>query len=575
MESANGRWIPPLLIAAAITASMASAPMLPATVVIDFERLLPVAAGASAEAAPRWLVLYSVPAVALCLWLLFRIVPTRAGERLGRTMFRNAPGAVTSPEQFARFGGTYETIVLGVVMLLLGLHAGMLAAALGAYEVAMRAIPAVFGGALVMMGNVIPRLKPNWVAGVRTRHTLADPDLWRRTHRSFGAAFVVGGLVTVVTAMIAPRFGLLLGIAAVLVACIVGFVASRPGRIAAPAVLALIGAFAPDLGAQMAPIAQIVELPTPATVVESPYSFSRDGFIVHGSLARPANLADGIPVVVIVAGSGPTDRNANGPLINTNAYAMLAWALAEHGIASLRYDKRGIGQSAGPKDANPTTLTLDVYVADLHAAAQALAADRRFSSVILLGHSEGAGLSIQAANRGAPVSRVIMVSPQGRKFRDLVREQFARVTDSATVARIDTAFSRLLRGEDPGDVPPIAQSLFVPGAANFLRSFAAYDPPAEAQRFPGPLLIVQGATDIQTTMEDARILAAAQPRATLVELPGVNHVLKEIESTSPQHQLSTYRDPHLPLAPSVATTIVRWIRAPENQVTPDVSGGAP
>ena len=333
--------------------------------------------------------------------------------------------------------------------------------------------------------------------------------------------------------------------------------------IIASAVFALIGPFAPGLSAQSAPIPQIVELPTPATVVESAHAFSRDGFVIHGTLALPATPARGMPIVVIVAGSGPTDRNANGPLVNTNAYAMLAWALAGQGIASLRYDKRGIGRSAAPKDADPTRLTLDAYVADLQAAAETLATDARFSSVILLGHSEGAGLAIQAANRGAPVSRVIMVSPQGRKLRDLVREQFARVTDSATVARIDTAFSRLLRGEDPGEVPPIARSFLAPATANFLRSFAAYDPPAEVRRFPGQLLIVQGATDIQTTMEDARMLAAAQPRATLVELPGVNHVLKEVESTDPQQQLASYRDPHMPLAASVATTIVQWIKPPQ------------
>lgn len=332
--------------------------------------------------------------------------------------------------------------------------------------------------------------------------------------------------------------------------------------IIASAVFALIGPFAPGLSAQSAPIPQIVELPTPATVVESAHAFSRDGFVIHGTLALPATPARGMPIVVIVAGSGPTDRNANGPLVNTNAYAMLAWALAGQGIASLRYDKRGIGRSAAPRDADPTRLTLDAYVADLQAAAETLATDARFSSVILLGHSEGAGLAIQAANRGAPVSRVIMVSPQGRKLRDLVREQFARVTDSATVARIDTAFSRLLRGEDPGEVPPIARSFLAPATANFLRSFAAYDPPAEVRRFPGQLLIVQGATDIQTTMEDARMLAAAQPRATLVELPGVNHVLKEVESTDPQQQLASYRDPHMPLAASVATTIVQWIKPP-------------
>jgi uncharacterized membrane protein len=250
MGNAIGRWIPPLLIVAAVIGSMVAAPALPATVVIAFERLLPVAAGTSTEAAPRWLVLYSMPALALAVWALFRAFPTRIGERVGRTMYRSAPGSVTSPEAFARFGRTYETVVLGVVTLILGLHAGVLAAAVGAYDVAVRLIPAVFGAALIMMGNVFPRLKPNWVAGIRTAHTLADSDLWRRTHRAFGAAFVLAGLVTMATALIAPRFGLIVGIAAVLVACIAGFVVSRPSRITAAAVLALACSFAADVTAQ-------------------------------------------------------------------------------------------------------------------------------------------------------------------------------------------------------------------------------------------------------------------------------------------------------------------------------------
>lgn len=233
MGNAIGKWSPAVLIVAAIIASIASTSALPAAVAIDFGRLLPVAAAAPVETAPRWMVLYALPLLALAVWLLFRFFPTRLGERLGRAMFRGAPERVTSPYEFVRFGPTYDAIVLGAVLLVVGIHAGFLAAALGAYELAARLIPATFGAAIVIMGNVFPRLKPNWVAGIRTKHTLADADLWRRTHRSFGIAFVVAGLVTIAAAMVAPRFGLLVGIGAVLLACIIGFIASRPPRAAA------------------------------------------------------------------------------------------------------------------------------------------------------------------------------------------------------------------------------------------------------------------------------------------------------------------------------------------------------
>lgn len=313
------------------------------------------------------------------------------------------------------------------------------------------------------------------------------------------------------------------------------------------------------LAAQLPPAASPpVELAPPPTVAESPFTFARGGLTLHGTLAIPPAPAAGMPVVVIVAGSGPTDRNANGPLVNTNAYAQLAWGLAEQGIASLRYDKRGIGMSAG-EGGDPTTLTTDHYVEDVAAAATALASDARFSKVILLGHSEGAGHVLQAANRGAPQAGVIMVAGLGRRLTAVLHEQFARQADSTTVATIDSAFARFLRGDDPGEVPPIARPVIVPQYRNFLRSMAAYDPQSEARRFVGPLLIVQGTTDVQLTMEDAELLQAAQPRATLVRLEDVNHVLKSIASMDLQAQTATYRDPSLPLAPSVVPAIAGWI----------------
>ena len=301
-----------------------------------------------------------------------------------------------------------------------------------------------------------------------------------------------------------------------------------------------------------------VELDPPAAVAEEPFTFERDGLTLHGTLAMSRSAPGGFPVVVIVAGSGPTDRNANGPFINTNAYAMLAWGLAEEGIASLRYDKRGIGMSAG-EGGDPTSLTTDHYVADVAAAATALASDARFSKVVLLGHSEGAGHALQAANRGAPQSGVVMVAAQGRVLTEVLHEQFARQADSTTVATVDSAFARFVRGDDPGEVPPIAQPLINPMYRNFLRSWAAYDPQSEARGFAGPLLILQGTTDVQVTMEDAELLHAAQPRAMLVRLEDVNHVLKSIASSDLQAQMETYRDPSMPLATSVVPAIADWI----------------
>src|SRR5215216_3558236 len=159
MASVDRRWLPPTLIAAAGAASVVAAGRLPATVNLRFEGVLPFAAMNASGPAPRWLILSAMPVLALIMWLAFRLAATTFGEGVGRRMFRHAPDAVTSPKQFERFSNTYETIVLGVVMLCLGLHAAALAAALQAPAIAARLLPAVLGVSLLLMGNVMPRLR--------------------------------------------------------------------------------------------------------------------------------------------------------------------------------------------------------------------------------------------------------------------------------------------------------------------------------------------------------------------------------------------------------------------------------
>src|SRR5213596_977576 len=191
----------------------------------------------------------------------------------------------------------------------------------------------------------------------------------------------------------------------------------------------------------------------PAVAVESPYTIHSGALELGGTLTLPRGATGRIPVAVIIAGSGPTDRNGNSLMgIRPNSYAQLAWRLAERGIASLRYDKRVLPGTQGMFDM--TKMTLDDFAADARAAAESLARDRRFSRVVLVGHSEGASLALIAARQGAPVAGVISVSGLGRPFGVVLREQLTRQYDSATLIRYDTAMKYYLRGEQPAYVPP-------------------------------------------------------------------------------------------------------------------------
>jgi uncharacterized protein len=557
MASANRKWLPLVLIAIATAASVAAYPSVPASVALRLDGVLPFVVSTPPREAPREFALFLLPAMALLLWAAFRAAPTAAGQRIARRMFRHAPDAITAPEQFARFDSTYDVIVLGVIALVVGLHAAILAAALDYTALATRIIPVVLGASFVLMGNVMPRLRPNWVAGVRTRRTLSDPALWRATHRVFGIGFVIAGVVTIAVGLIAPRFGLTTGIVGIVLACVAAVLVST-SRSPRASVIALTAAAMLSSAAQ-AQAGAIAQPVPPATVAETTFTFTSAGLVLDGTLATPRSSSANIPVVLIVAGSGPTDRNANGPLINTNAYAMLAWELAAHGIASMRYDKRGLGRSTPPPTYARRALSIDDYMQDVVAGAAALRASAKFSRIILLGHSEGAGHVLMAANRGAVADGVIMVAGQGRRLTQLLHDQFSLQADSATVERIDSAFVRLLRGDDIGDVPAIARPVINPMTRLFMQSLAAYDPPLEASRLTQPLLILQGTTDVQVIERDAELLAEAQPKATVVRLPDVNHVLKVVPSLDLQVQSASYRDPSLPLAAGVVPAIVDWL----------------
>src|SRR6266480_3492271 len=301
----------------------------------------------------------------------------------------------------------------------------------------------------------------------------------------------------------------------------------------------------------------------PASVVEIPFSIQSGALTLPGTLALPANYKRQIPVALIVAGSGPTDRNGNstGPLRaqnNSNLYAILAWQLASAGIASVRYAKRVIRENL--LKLNLASTSIDDFVADEIAGARRIVSDRRFSQVVLIGHSEGAELVLQAVNRGAPAAGIVMMSGAGRPIMSILREQLSRQLPPEEIVKWDSASARYLRGEDPGDVHPGLRSLLLPANRNFMQGWAKYDPTAEVAKVRVPVLIIQGGRDVQISEADARALKAAHPAAKLVIIPEANHVFRAAANNDRMAQLKLYTDPTIPIVPELAPVIAEWIK---------------
>lgn len=215
------KWIPLALVVGTIAVTAFAVRDLPSPVTIDLRGLLPFELESKADTAPRWIAIMFMPLIALLVWGLLELGRTRAGLGFARVIFPSAPDALTDPATIDRFRSTYDTIVLSVVVLMLGVHAGMVAAMLGHDSLAPRIINVVMGLSLAVAGNVMPRLRPNLIAGVRTRGTLTDPHLWRTTHRLLGVAFVAAGTITALVGLIAPKYGLVTAVVSLLIACLV------------------------------------------------------------------------------------------------------------------------------------------------------------------------------------------------------------------------------------------------------------------------------------------------------------------------------------------------------------------
>jgi len=279
---------------------------------------------------------------------------------------------------------------------------------------------------------------------------------------------------------------------------------------------------------------------------------------IFGTLLEPEQTTEPMPVVLILAGSGPTDRNCNQlPAIHTNAYRMLGEALQQNGIVSVRFDKRGIGASAAAVT-EESLLHLDHYVDDAVLWLDRLSQEDKYSKIIVLGHSEGALIGMLACLQSEKAAGFISLCGAGRPLDELLREQMERLPRA-----IQEAFFPILdewkQGRTVDNVPAELLSLARPSVQHYWISSIKYDPRSEIKKLAIPTLILQGTTDIQVSLTDAEELSQANPNAKKVIIKNMNHVLKTSTTTVRLIQLLNYADPTSPLHEELVPHIVSFI----------------
>lgn len=293
--------------------------------------------------------------------------------------------------------------------------------------------------------------------------------------------------------------------------------------------------------------------------VATPVTLPAQPAPLHGTLLTPESPR---AVAVILPGSGPTDRDGNSPLgVSAGSYRLLAEGLAEQGVATLRIDKRGIGESASTAMAE-TDLRFSHYVEDARAWAAEAASRAGRRCAWLIGHSEGALIALAAVEGGNDkVCGLVLLSGAGRPARVVIEEQLGSQLPEPLRTQAFHALAELEAGRTVADTPPALAALLRPSVQPYLISWLRLDPAALIAAWDGPVMIGQGTTDLQTTEADANALAGAQPAARLVLWEGVNHLLK-LAPADRAANAATYGDPTLPLAPGVVDDIAGFILEP-------------
>jgi uncharacterized protein len=247
------------------------------------------------------------------------------------------------------------------------------------------------------------------------------------------------------------------------------------------------------------------------------------------------------PVAVLIAGSGSTDHDGNGPLTGPATLKKLSEQLVARGIATLRYDKRGAGGWKGAFG-DPKDFRFKDYVDDAAALVGYLRESKIFSRVILVGHSEGGLVAILTAHR-VPVDRLVLLAVAARRQGDVLKAQLEKQLSPDMFAPIAKAIDTIMAGKIVDPPPP---GLVIPPALQpSIASAFAEDPIDPLKKLAIPMLIVAGGRDRQLVRLDFLALTTAAPAAKSLWLPDMNHVLVDV--TDDADDLAAYNQPERPL----------------------------
>jgi len=263
------------------------------------------------------------------------------------------------------------------------------------------------------------------------------------------------------------------------------------------------------------------------------------------------------PVALIIAGSGTTDHDGNGPQVKPATLKKLSEQLVARKIATLRYDKRGAG-GWKPEFGKPEDFRFKDFVDDAVSLVNYLRSSGKFSKVVVIGHSEGGLVAILTARR-VPIDRLVLLVTAARKQGELVKSQLEKTVPPDIYAPIAKAIDAIMAGQIV-DPPPPGLSI-APSMQSGIASAFNEDPIDPLKQITQPTLIIGGGRDRQVARVDFAALSAASPVAKTLWLPDMNHALVDVSDEA--DDIKAYNDAERPLDPTMIDTVANFVSASE------------
>lgn len=278
--------------------------------------------------------------------------------------------------------------------------------------------------------------------------------------------------------------------------------------------------------------------------------------LLNGALYSPLKQNKKTNLVILIAGSGPTDRDGNQKGVANNSLKYVSEELAKNDIAVFSYDKRIIAQMK-TGTVNEATLTFDDFITDATSVLLFFKNQKKYNKIIIAGHSEGSLIGMIAANGKADA--FISLAGAGRTIDAILVEQ---ITKQAPFLKEETQknLDILKSGQTFELKNPMLASIFRESVQPYMISWIKYNPQIEIAKLQTPVLIVNGTKDLQVTIQEAELLKKAKPEAELVLIENMNHIFKEINGDDSEN-MKSYSNPDVPIVTKLTSTITTFVKS--------------